>query len=379
MKFCKICGSPLERSKGPAKVTCHSCGGQTPAGYKFCQHCGTPLKASEPAAAPEAAAPAPAAAPVPAPAAPAAAAPADPTPAPAPAAAAPAAPAPAAAPAPESAQTKDSAKFDAVSGSIPDAKAAPISTTATPPAGVQAAAPPAAEPAPAPEPAAPAAAPAPAPKVLARLVSVNRDGSDGERHKITAESLDLGRTQGQIQFPDDPYLADRQCRFYRRGGSWMLEDLLSINGVYRRLTDAVEIEDGDWLLLGKQVLLFELLTDREQNLAPAMEQGVLVFGSPMGAPWGRLRQFTVAGIARDVFHLRRQEVQIGREDGDLLFTDDEFMSRRHLTITQGGGGKVVARDMGSSNGSFLRINEPVELRNGDLVRVGDQLLRFEFD
>ena len=39
-----MCGSPVESPKGqPAKVSCPSCGGDTPTGYKFCQHCGTPL------------------------------------------------------------------------------------------------------------------------------------------------------------------------------------------------------------------------------------------------------------------------------------------------------------------------------------------------
>ena len=41
----------------------------------------------------------------------------------------------------------------------------------------------------------------------------------------------------------------------------------------------------------------------------------MVFGSPPRAPWGRFRQIIVTGVARDVVHLTKPEVVLGREDG----------------------------------------------------------------
>jgi pSer/pThr/pTyr-binding forkhead associated (FHA) protein len=303
----------------------------------------------------------------------------------------------------------------AVAAAMAGAQAGGEAQSATPPAGVAAAspapepatAPPAAEQpapaAPAPEPAAPEpAAPEPAapasklaekatlgpgagqvaPAVaeeqqpLAKLVSVNRDGSDGQIHTICEESVDLGRTQGQFLFTEDPYLSDRHCRFYIKNGSWLVQDLDSCNGVYRRISGSVDLVHGDQVLLGKQVMLFEQLSEHERDLAPAVEHGVLIFGSPLRTPWGRLRQVTVAGICRDVYHLYRSKVTLGRETGDLIFPDDEFMSRSHLSLSLAGG-KAQLQDLGSSNGTYVRIKEPQELEPGTMIRVGDQLLRFE--
>ena len=211
---------------------------------------------------------------------------------------------------------------------------------------------------------------------LARLVSVNRDGSDGEVHPIVDETVDLGRTQGQLRFQDDPYLSDRHCRFYLKNGEWMVQDLESTNGVYVRVKAACELEDGDHVLLGKQVLRFESMAPGERDLTPAMEHGVLIFGSPLRTPWCRIRQLTVAGITRDLYHLYRSSVVIGREDGDIVFPDDEFMSRRHLRLSASGN-RTQVEDLGSSNGTYLRVRGRQGLVPGDMVRIGDQLLRFE--
>ncbi len=59
-----------------------------------------------------------------------------------------------------------------------------------------------------------------------------------------------------------------------------------------------------------------------------------------------------------------------------IFSDDEFMSRRHAQIVfRNGRGQV--EDLGSSNGTFVRLRGPHGLATGDLIRMGDELLRFE--
>jgi len=423
MKFCKMCGSPLESPQGkPAKTACPSCGGETPTGYKFCQHCGTPLTATPPPTQ-----------------ASAQAAPAAPQAAPAPQAASPqAAPAPMEAAA---APPQQPARPGAVSGSPVATGVVPKTVVpTTPPTGPAAPFPqpdqgdmaktiidmeakgvvPPSAPSLAPTPdrasvsgAIQSGAPTPsggmpagvvtpesgqstdkatlgpgarrvtaedvvqhAKDPLARLVSVNRDGSDGEVHPIVDETVDLGRTQGQLRFQDDPYLSDRHCRFFLKNGEWMVQDLESTNGVYLRVKAPCELEDGDYILLGKQVLRFESLAAGERDLTPAMEHGVLIFGSPLRTPWCRIRQVTVAGISRDLYHLYRSTVVIGREDGDIVFPDDEFMSRRHLRLSATGN-RAQVEDLGSSNGTYLRVRGRQGLVPGDMVRIGDQLLRFE--
>jgi pSer/pThr/pTyr-binding forkhead associated (FHA) protein len=415
MKFCKMCGSPLDTPQGqPAKVICPSCGGQTPGGYKFCQHCGTPLARGGAPAAPAAreAPPAPVLgnrSPLPAvtgvipPSAssviPAAAPPSGTVglgirPMAATGKASPVAQSPntartvidldsggagplASAPSKVGLVKAPTSVGPLAAGKSPNVPSAAVEQPRRGvPTGLQ-----------------PKAAgqvtvgpggPRPSAAVhsgtenipVARLISVNRDGTDGQMYPLTEEAVDLGRTQGQLLFADDPYLSERHCRFFVQHGKWWVQDLTSLNGLFLRLRQPWELQHNDLILLGKQVLVFEWLSEHERGMTPAVEHGVLVFGSPVRSPWGRLRQFTVAGIYRDVYYLYRLQTRIGREDGDLLFSDDEFMSRQHLTLSL--MGKIaVLEDLGSSNGTYVRIRNQHEFTTGDMVRIGDQLFRFD--
>jgi len=208
-----------------------------------------------------------------------------------------------------------------------------------------------------------------------KLVVVHRDGTDGITYNLLGDQIDIGRTEGDLLF-EDPHLAPRHARISASLTGRVLTPLETRNGVYVRLRGSVDLQDGDQILIGKQVLRFELLTDVERNLRPAVEHGVVVFGTPVRPPWARIRQITPAAVTRDVFHLTRPEVIMGRETGDVVFSDDEFMSRRHVQISfRNGRGHL--EDLGSSNGTFLRLRGPHGLSSGDLIRMGDELLRFE--
>jgi len=225
---------------------------------------------------------------------------------------------------------------------------------------------------------APAAMPAMASGQLSaiRLVAIQRDGADGDVHQFAAEKLGLGRREGEIVFANDPYLADLHARIERRDRQWVLVDLGSRNGTFVRARDPTVLRPQEVLLLGKQVLALDLLPVEQTDAQPAAEHGVLVFGTPVRPAWARLRQLTMSGVARDVYYLCRPEVTLGREDGDILFPEDEFMSRCHLVL-QHRDGTVTLIDQGSSNGTYLRVRGEREIVGGDHIRLGDQLLRFE--
>ena len=70
------------------------------------------------------------------------------------------------------------------------------------------------------------------------------------------------------------------------------------------------------------------------------------------------------------------ELIIGRDATADLILDDLGISRRHLSI-RAEAGAIIATDLGSSNGTFVngrRITGPVELADGDEIRLGDTLL-----
>jgi pSer/pThr/pTyr-binding forkhead associated (FHA) protein len=223
-----------------------------------------------------------------------------------------------------------------------------------------------------------------------RLVVITKDGGEGTSYPIF-EQLDLGRAEGDVIVPDDRYLSNRHARIAKRappGGETqlVLRDLGSVNGIFLRIGNAmggdgrveVELRDQDLFLVGQQVLKFEAVKDGEDGLGPASQHGTLLFGTPQSPRFARLLQRTVEGVARDVFHIRKVETVLGRESGDIVFTDDPFLSRRHAVVKfDRDHSRFLLADLGSSNGTFIQIHGDVGLKSGDQFRIGQQLFRVE--
>ena len=238
--------------------------------------------------------------------------------------------------------------------------------------------------APAPEPARAERAPeepkagASASEPPARLVVIAQDGTPGTEYPVVGPQSEIGRDQGAIRLPSDPYVSPRHLVISRRNGRFFVRDLESVNGVYVRLRAPEVLRHADLVLIGLEVLRFELVSDAERGLGPATERGTRVFGSPSVPRHARLCQLTVEGVSRDVYYLTRDETVIGREAGDLVFTNDPFMSRRHVSVDRDPSvGTFTLRDLGSSNGTFLAIRDERELVNGDHLRVGQHLFRLD--
>lgn len=404
--------APEPSPKGTVSMVaamCSHCGAPNPNGYRFCVSCGAGLRAAE--------APAPREeAPRPLPAAPAAIA---------------IAAAPAASPAPyeprgseepRASESRHAAPPPAPVAGVPVVEIAPArrekpalvhcprcqgqSEDGTPfcrfcgasLAGGGATASPASPAAPSPEPrprlAMPEPPTTPAPVVIpdaarrgpgstvrrSRLVVIIEDGSEGERYPLDGPSVDIGRSSGDIVLRDDRYVSPRHARMSFDGTAWSVRDLGSTNGVYVRLRRPHPLTHGDLLLLGLEVLQFELVTDGERGLGHAIEHGTLLFGSPAAPRPARLLQRTVEGIVRDVHHLVREETILGRETGDVVFSGDPFLSRKHAAVRRDPkAGGFLLEDLGSSNGTYIAIRRETPLVNGDFVRVGQHLFRLDVD
>ncbi|HRI54063.1 MAG TPA: FHA domain-containing protein, partial [Pseudomonadota bacterium] len=209
-----------------------------------------------------------------------------------------------------------------------------------------------------------------------RLIVMRRDGSDGEAITLSGELFDIGRTAANKNFTDDPFLAARHVRFVMHGGGVRVRPVDLVNGVFIQLREPYELQAGDVFYIGRELIRYEPLPPEERDPSPAIEHGVRVFGSTPRESWARLRQLTTSALVRDVWHLSRAEVLLGREEGDIVFPDDEFMSRRHALITRVGG-RVRLEDQHSSNGTYVRLRGERDVQPNDVLRVGDQVLRYE--
>jgi pSer/pThr/pTyr-binding forkhead associated (FHA) protein len=206
---------------------------------------------------------------------------------------------------------------------------------------------------------------------------VAQDGSPGRDYPLAQPVTDIGRLEGAILLPNDPYVSPRHARISRKDGQFFVRDLGSANGVFVRLRGPVELHSGDLVLIGLEVLRFELVTAADKGLGPAMDGDTQVFGSPMLPRYARLSQRTVEGVTRDVYYISKDEMVVGREAGDIVFTADPFMSRRHATFGRGREGKFTLTDLGSSNGTYIAIRGEVPIAGGDHLRVGQHLFRLE--
>jgi pSer/pThr/pTyr-binding forkhead associated (FHA) protein len=82
------------------------------------------------------------------------------------------------------------------------------------------------------------------------------------------------------------------------------------------------------------------------------------------------------GASGWVYRPDREIVSIGRENNDINFPDDPFISGRHAQL-QWSGGVLTVTDLGSRNGTFTRVTGEHVLKHGDYVFLGQQLLRVE--
>lgn len=203
-----------------------------------------------------------------------------------------------------------------------------------------------------------------------RLSMVRYDGMAGQVFPLGRETVTCGRQTGEVLFPDDLTVSPRHCAFTVRDGRVRVEDLGSASGTFLRLRAPRPMQPGDEIRVGRQLLRLEPLPRQ----APA--GGVVPWGSPDPGYRLRLAQLLEGGGVGEIFPLRSGENLVGREAGQVTFPSDRYVSGRHARL-EVGEGSVTLSDLGSSNGTFVKISGAVELASGDQVLVGSQLLRLD--
>jgi pSer/pThr/pTyr-binding forkhead associated (FHA) protein len=97
-------------------------------------------------------------------------------------------------------------------------------------------------------------------------------------------------------------------------------------------------------------------------------------GSPSKGYVGRIALVIGRETTGNAFPIPDQGIHLGRERGDVLFPEDGYVSGLHCRLSWEGG-RLFMTDLGSSNGSFIRLKEEVEVKNGDVLLMGQQLFR----
>lgn len=348
-KFCLGCGAELPRDAAPKKF---AAGGTPPQGIPAVRPAGEKEKEKEKEPAQSAAAPKkPSASAMPAVAAPEKPAPAAPAPVLPPVAAAAAAPASGAVVCGDCNHANAPTNRFCASCGAKLAKPAPAAAAAAP--------------------AAPAPAPATAATTTVVMTALRADGSEAGSYTLpSGPTTMIGRDTGAI-FAGDSYLSPRHATFNMKNGKLSVRDESSLNGIYRKLRreDPIVLGFGDVFRIGQEIMRIETLT----TVAPTAD-GVERLGSPSKGYVARLALITGRDTSGNAFPIPEAGLHLGRERGDILFPEDGYVSGLHCRLAWEKT-HVVLTDLGSSNGTFVRLTGETELVDNDVLLMGQQLFR----
>ena len=201
---------------------------------------------------------------------------------------------------------------------------------------------------------------------------VREPGAPPERVAIGAR-LSIGRDPAHCRLVlDDEAVSARHAYIERDGPALVVYDWGSRNGVRvnGELVARRALREGDTLQIGRTALRV-VLAAADADAAPTVLLDVAA---------GHARLVAIDGpIDGEVYPITRIDARIGRSRQNDIVLDAPTVSRTHASIKFDGDGYYLV-DAGSPNGTWLdgaRVIGSVRLRPGQVIRLGDQQLRFE--
>lgn len=216
---------------------------------------------------------------------------------------------------------------------------------------------------------------APAEKIC-KLVTIDQTGKEGMTYSLKSGETLCGRVNGIILFFDDPYVSPTHCLFAFTDGKLHVTDKESLNGCYVRISGERALDDGDHLRIGRQLFRYESLAAVGNEVTRAEGDDAKIWGSPDPGAFGRLLQILEDGRTGEIRLLSGEACNLGREQGEIVFPTDGFISGRHCLFFQSGA-ETRVKDLGSSNGTYVRVRGTTTMGHGDFLLVGNQMLRIE--
>lgn len=212
---------------------------------------------------------------------------------------------------------------------------------------------------------------------FARLLLLKGHTQFGTQWRLQAGETAIGRSVGAVLFPDDSHLADEHCRLVFDAGALWVHPAATTNGVFLKIDKKVRVKEKDAFVIGQQHFEVAAMEQRQPFLLPTNDGTDICSGAlpEVNHPIFLRRKGTHPSL--DESFLRSQRIlTIGRTGCDLIFPNDPYISTRHAQLLRDDDG-LSLEDLGSRNGTFVRVQQPKQLRHGDQVMMGEQVLRVE--
>lgn len=209
-----------------------------------------------------------------------------------------------------------------------------------------------------------------------KLAIIDDSGTIKQTISLEQAETSLGRIDGDLRFPSDPYLSPMHAQFSFRDGQLFIRDLGSRNGTWLFIDAPYRLQDGDTILIGSQILRFRRLGYPGPH-PPEADQTRRLGSLTPNADVAVLAQLRADGSARDTCHLSPgRSIKIGREQGDWVFPFDQTMSGKHAEI-RGEDLEFIVIDDGSRNGIAVSVRGEKPVKIGQKLLMGDQTMRVE--
>ena len=190
------------------------------------------------------------------------------------------------------------------------------------------------------------------------LVAILPSGVEANEYALKADGATTIGRNADVSFPQDAALADVHFTIVPTEGRYVLQYEGTESGMlFQADADrSVELERGAVIRAGRQWLV---VGDRTSDTT-------VVHYNEVGARMGS-------------FVLKPGVTVVGRESPDVTIAPmDAALSRRHLALTLESN-VVAVKDLGSANGTQVKVSRPMRLRNGDRIMAGQQVLEFRDD
>lgn len=206
-----------------------------------------------------------------------------------------------------------------------------------------------------------------------RLRHVRRDGSEGVEFELKGGKLTVGSGLADVRFAADPLLAPVHAEFFDDHGQLLVRDI-SGAGVFVRLMGTYTLQSGDVIRMGRQLLEFRAKPEA-LTAAAATGTAILELNRMLDEPVAEFVAVVPSGggVAAK-YPLLEEEVTWGRTRGTYQFSDDALISGTHARVYQRGEDYFL-EDLGSRNGTFVKVHGSMPVPVGTTVQVGGQLLK----
>jgi pSer/pThr/pTyr-binding forkhead associated (FHA) protein len=194
----------------------------------------------------------------------------------------------------------------------------------------------------------------------------------GMTWSLSGDSHTIGRGGADVDLVEDPHVNSHHATVERDGTTWTVTDQDSLNGVFVQIDKPHALSDGDFFRVGNQLFRFEEIEDSKKVKD---DDGTEFFTSPKRDVKFRVLQILEGGIPGISSNSTSGEVTIGGDGATIGFSSDENLSERHARVFDSGGGKYQLEDLGSTNGTYVRIGDKHPIESGDLIYIGEQLMR----